>query len=601
MKLDDTRVKACGKQLKVSRKDILPILAVAVHLERDSCEASYLCPLLKRANYRVETTRNVCYHITTSFPNMIDIITASSLVTNETEWTTIFKRKLHVYNVWNAVRALTSDLRYTNEVKVLNRTCCAYDRPVVPGLRAEDVYINHICDSVLVYVIFFRCVCLYLHFVSLLQLITHRLSRLKRTNYADTVGVCDTYIPIQFSLEATSPTKVQQLYAWNRHGSFTKSTSYKAHSIEDIYEYICKTDTDGSFKGNGEKNFSARLRKNVWLSSSQINGLTTSIWVFPMISPVITIINRLAEGSSVHPKESMRHESLRLCTFRTYPTHGKPSCIKIAKAGFYYASQGDEVICYCCAKRISNWNERDDPLRAHRLVSPSCPFLLRNSEVNEPVTDDNIESSNHRLNRILQSLEDSDERPETLETENVSAPIPDVSSLSTTTRSRTTEHATNLQNGVSGSSGECTSDPFTRELTATTNRTVGESQFLSVPVQQARSSIPAGSFACSSVAEAAIATPNDRRETAVPRKAEGRQLQGASNNRSDETREKLLSENRALKAQSKCLRCRRNDVCIAFLPCGHLVSCEACSTDPSARKCFSCDAAVKARIKAFIV
>ncbi|KAH3810582.1 hypothetical protein DPMN_138975 [Dreissena polymorpha] len=70
--------------------------------------------------------------------------------------------------------------------------------------------------------------------------------------------------------------------------------------------------------------------------------------------------------------------------------------------------------------------------------------------------------------------------------------------------------------------------------------------------------------------------------------------------RADEVREKLLSENRALKAQSKCLRCRRHDVCIAFLPCGHLVSCEGCSTDPSARKCFSCDAAVKARIKAFI-
>ncbi|XP_052218153.1 baculoviral IAP repeat-containing protein 2-like [Dreissena polymorpha] len=130
----------------------------------------------------------------------------------------------------------------------------------------------------------------------------------------------------------------------------------------------------------------------------------------PVFSPVNGIINRLAEGKRVHPKESMRHESLRLCTFRTYPTYGKPSCIKLAKAGFYYASQGDEVICYCCAKRISNWNEKDDPMRAHRLVSPSCPFLIGNSEVNEPVTNDSIESSNPRLNRILQSLDTSDEQ-----------------------------------------------------------------------------------------------------------------------------------------------------------------------------------------------
>ncbi|KAH3810587.1 hypothetical protein DPMN_138980 [Dreissena polymorpha] len=221
----------------------------------------------------------------------------------------------------------------------------------------------------------------------------------------------------------------------------------------------------------------------------------------PVFSPVNGIINRLAEGKRVHPKESMRHESLRLCTFRTYPTYGKPSCIKLAKAGFYYASQGDEVICYCCAKRISNWNEKDDPMRAHRLVSPSCPFLIGNSEVNEPVTNDSIESSNPRLNRILQSLDTSDEQSD----------------------------------------------------------------------REERNSGPAANEEFSPLSKRAV-----------------------------EVREKLLSENRALKAQSKCLRCRRNDVCIAFLPCGHLVSCEACSTDPNARKCFSCDADVKARIKAFI-
>ncbi|KAH3810432.1 hypothetical protein DPMN_138824 [Dreissena polymorpha] len=271
------------------------------------------------------------------------------------------------------------------------------------------------------------------------------------------------------------------------------------------------------------------LRRNTWLLSNEITyGMPKLIWAFPVVSPVITIINRLSDGRSVHPKESMRHELLRMCTFRTYPTHGKPSCLRLAKAGFYYASQGDEVICYCCAKRISNWNERDDPLRAHRLVFPSCPFLLRNSEVNEPVTDDSSESSNPRLNRILQSLDDSDEPPETRETENVSAARPDGSSLSTTTRSRTTEPATNVQNGVSGYSGECTSGPFTRELTDTTNRTVGESQITSASVLSARSSNPAGSFACSSATVAPIATPNERRETAVHMKAEERQLQGAS-------------------------------------------------------------------------
>ncbi|KAH3810450.1 hypothetical protein DPMN_138842 [Dreissena polymorpha] len=405
--------------------------------------------------------------------------------------------------------------------------------------------------------------------LALLQLIIHRVSQPKQTKNAITVCIGDADIPIK--IESSSPTKIQQLYAWNKQGSLIKATSFKTFSLKDDNKDSCKEDVDFCFEGSyghTEHDFLAtRLRRNTWLLSNEIMyGLPTPIWVFPVISPVITIINRLAEERSVHPKESMRHELLLLCTFRTYPTHGKPSCLRLAKAGFYYVSQGDEVICYCCAKRISNWNERDDPLHAHRLVSPSCPFLLRNSEVNEPVTDDSSECSNPRLNRILQSLDDSDEPTDRRETENVSAARPDVSSLSATTSSRTTEPATNIQNGVRGYSGECTSGPFTHALTATTNRTVGESQLTSAPVLPARSSIPAGSFACSSMAEAPIATPNARRGMAMTMKAEERQLQGASNNRSFETREKLLNENRALKAQSKCLRCRRNDVCVAFLP-----------------------------------
>ncbi|XP_052218804.1 uncharacterized protein LOC127836321 isoform X1 [Dreissena polymorpha] len=631
--LIDARAYTCKTLLKVLHIYVPPICALTVPLKRLSCEEFYLCPHYKRHDYRFEPRQNLQFRMMITFPNVIDVSTALSCIINE--WRIIFKRKLHEYTVRNASGALTSTLCHRDEVKLFNRTetsnrrfktnnaifshtflnsltrmlqfaCCTYDRPAVPD-RTADIYIYHIRLSILVYVIYLRCtcICLCVQVLTLLQLNIHRLSRPKQTNHGITVCMCDTEIPIKFSIESSSSTKIQPLYAWNKQGSFIKATSCKTFSQKDNPEDTCKKDVDCCFEEKNkhtENDFLATmLRRNTWLlSHKKMYGLPTPIWVFPLISPVITIINRLAEGSSVHPKESMRHELLRLCTFRTYPTHGKPSCLRLAKAGFYYASQGDEVICYCCAKRISNWNERDDPLRAHRLVSPGCPFLLRNSEVNEPVTDDSSESSNPRLNRILQSLDDSDEPPDRRGTENVSAAIPDVSSLSATTSSRTTEHATNVQNGVSGYSGECRSGPFTHELTATTNRTVGESQLTSAPVPPARSSIPAGSFACSSATEASIATPNARREMAMPMKAEGRQLQGASNNRSDETREKLLSENRALKAQSKCLRCRRNDVCIAFLPCGHLVSCEACSTDPSARKCFSCDAAVKARIKAFI-
>ncbi|KAH3810551.1 baculoviral IAP repeat-containing protein 2-like [Dreissena polymorpha] len=303
----------------------------------------------------------------------------------------------------------------------------------------------------------------------------------------------------------------------------------------------------------------------------------------PVVSQVNGIINRLAEGSRVQPKESMRHESLRLCTFRTYPTYGKPSCIKLAKAGFYYASQSDEVICYCCAKRISNWNEKDDPMRAHRLVSPSCPFLIRNSDINEPVTNDSIESSNPRLNRILHSLDASDEQSDREERNSDPAASEEVSPLCTSSLNAT-------ENGASGHTAEFTACQSTQHA----------SLISSLPVHKHRSSVADGSSEDNISTEAQVFAPNAARKKSPLVKGKELHARVASAKRADETREKLLSENRALKAQWKCLRCHRNDVCTAFLPCGHLVSCEACSTDPSARKCFSCDAVVKARIKAFI-
>ncbi|KAH3810392.1 hypothetical protein DPMN_138784 [Dreissena polymorpha] len=94
----------------------------------------------------------------------------------------------------------------------------------------------------------------------------------------------------------------------------------------------------------------------------------------PVLESVTTIIDQLANGISVSAKVSMRYETLRLCTFRNYPIN-KPFRIKLAKAGFYYASNDDEVICYCCAKRVGNWRESEHPMNAHRLMAPNCSYL----------------------------------------------------------------------------------------------------------------------------------------------------------------------------------------------------------------------------------
>ncbi|WAR15355.1 DIAP2-like protein [Mya arenaria] len=146
------------------------------------------------------------------------------------------------------------------------------------------------------------------------------------------------------------------------------------------------------------------LRKKIWLPPDQLQYNRTYT-IFPAFAPMMSIVDRLAKKEKVHPKESMRYEMMRFCTLRSYPAEGKPSVLKFAKAGFYYASNKDEVICYCCAKRISNWKPDDDPYQAHKRITPNCSFIVNNGEVNVPVSSDTGSNSNDVLQKIITDLD----------------------------------------------------------------------------------------------------------------------------------------------------------------------------------------------------
>lgn len=100
------------------------------------------------------------------------------------------------------------------------------------------------------------------------------------------------------------------------------------------------------------------------------------------------IFRQISGGGTPGPRATMKYELLRLCTLRNYPRVGKPYLIRIAGAGFYYAADGDEVVCYCCGIRKNNWEPDDVPEEVHRRLSPNCSFWTRNSEVNHAVPRD---------------------------------------------------------------------------------------------------------------------------------------------------------------------------------------------------------------------
>ncbi|XP_060603699.1 uncharacterized protein LOC132756601 [Ruditapes philippinarum] len=129
------------------------------------------------------------------------------------------------------------------------------------------------------------------------------------------------------------------------------------------------------------------LRGITWLPINQLPVPEIDLTVAHLTNfePIMEIIDLIAAGTPPTPHISMRYELLRFCTLRSYPKEDKPYLIKLAEAGFYYASDGDGVVCYCCGIRRYNWTAEDNPKKIHERINPSCKFLRKNEEVNVPV------------------------------------------------------------------------------------------------------------------------------------------------------------------------------------------------------------------------
>ncbi|XP_060551150.1 baculoviral IAP repeat-containing protein 2-like isoform X2 [Ruditapes philippinarum] len=125
--------------------------------------------------------------------------------------------------------------------------------------------------------------------------------------------------------------------------------------------------------------------------------------------PLIHIIDKIADGERVPPQITMRYELLRFCTLRSFPKHNKPYITRIAQAGFYFANADDEVVCYCCARRKSNWREDDIPIEIHRELNPNCNFLLTNLEVNVPVRMSELLIQESNRSTCSQNLENANQ------------------------------------------------------------------------------------------------------------------------------------------------------------------------------------------------
>ncbi|KAL1492133.1 hypothetical protein ABEB36_012621 [Hypothenemus hampei] len=64
----------------------------------------------------------------------------------------------------------------------------------------------------------------------------------------------------------------------------------------------------------------------------------------------------------------------------------------LAKAGFYYKNYNDDVQCPFCHIEGYQWIAGDDPMEHHRSWSPACPFVMNSVDSSSPRNNRDIDS-----------------------------------------------------------------------------------------------------------------------------------------------------------------------------------------------------------------
>ena len=74
-----------------------------------------------------------------------------------------------------------------------------------------------------------------------------------------------------------------------------------------------------------------------------------------------------------YASEAERKGSFCGCTAEC--SFNRVSIEKLVGAGFFFTGVGQEVQCFQCGVKHSNWHQGDIPFNVHQLLNPCCPFL----------------------------------------------------------------------------------------------------------------------------------------------------------------------------------------------------------------------------------
>ncbi|CAN9514772.1 unnamed protein product [Ophioblennius macclurei] len=325
----------------------------------------------------------------------------------------------------------------------------------------------------------------------------------------------------------------------------------------------------------------------------------------------------------------MRNEEARLQTFSSWPSNNPMRPRELAQAGLYYLGHDDSVKCFCCDGGLSGWTAEDNAWGEHSKYYSNCFFILGHDVGNVPLQGGSEEqeeesrgSSSQRANTEVRmgSLE---ERLSSFE--GVQHPI---------------EHERLARAGFysigKGDKVSCfrcggnlkgwqpEEDPWEEHakhypgcsfvLAEKGQEFVSKIQLQGPSHSQSNASHQNGFSAAKndvlqspmaqeviqmgfdpSVVENVILDKMSR--TGSGYSSLERLVQDTLSNASGKD-EDPLEKLRKLQREKQCKICMDRDICIVFIPCGHLVSCKECS-GPLV-KCPICCGEISQKIMAYI-
>ncbi|XP_060558859.1 baculoviral IAP repeat-containing protein 7-like isoform X2 [Ruditapes philippinarum] len=275
-------------------------------------------------------------------------------------------------------------------------------------------------------------------------------------------------------------------------------------------------------------------------------------------------------------------EYKRVRSFKGWPTQMSQTPTELSKAGLLYMGNGDRCKCFWCGGELYDWEPQDIPWEEHAKWFPHCGF------VRGVKGDAYIQYVRDRQNGLT-----------------VDPPVDEVL--------KSPHVLSVLQEGYTQ---EQVREAFSRFGRGRLIDARGIKQAIEQTKREREALIQASNNMAGTQETASPVTLPDEdeemevEETPLPAKEQKAESKSNDSNRSPSKTvkpstsassstdvETVLQENEKLKDMKLCKICMDNELCMTFLPCGHLATCEDCAQNVN--ECPICRKLITQRVKIF--